>query len=207
MNKKLLFLIVGRTNSGKDTLVHAISSESGIPEVCSCTDRPMRAYEKNGVQHFFFSEEEMDKILETETVLAYTKIEDKKTHKKGYRYCTRKSDIDKAEKNILLYIIDPAGVDYLKSNFANDYNLVIISIMASENIRKERSLARGDSEEAFNNRCCNENNQFDMFENDCANSDYQIINNGELAVSMKEFRKIVRNETHKYLSEKIAMAL
>ena len=57
--KKKLFVVVGKTSTGKDTVCNYMNQRYGIKPVVSYSTREMRSYEKNGVQHFFISDQEM----------------------------------------------------------------------------------------------------------------------------------------------------
>ena len=61
-NKKKLFIVVGKTSTSKDTVCNYLKEEYGIKQVISYSTRDMRAYEKNGVQHYFVSDQEMDEL-------------------------------------------------------------------------------------------------------------------------------------------------
>lgn len=190
--KKKLFLVVGRTNSGKDTLTNKMSDYYHIPVIVSCTDRPMRFHETDGKEHTFFTKTQMDRLLDTHEVLAYTKIENPKTHKEGFRYCVTKKYVDRLKGNSAFYIIDPNGLSYLKEHFGDDYDLTVISIMAPEETRRRRSMARKDTD--FETRMANENDQFNLFENNLNNYDYQIRNDGALEDAMLAFHGIMKRE-------------
>ena len=56
--KKKLFVVVGKTSTGKDTVCNYMNQRYGIKPVVSYSTREMRSYEKNGVQHFFISDAE-----------------------------------------------------------------------------------------------------------------------------------------------------
>ena len=78
--KPKLICVLGETGSGKDTIVNEAIKQSlfDIRKVCSFTDRPKRVGEKNGVEHYFISTKEFDKLKETrkDDILAYTRIKD-----------------------------------------------------------------------------------------------------------------------------------
>ena len=85
-NKHLLFLIVGETGSGKDTVV----KELNMNPVISYTTRPKRDTETNGKEHYFISDKEMDQLEKSNNIFAWTRIG-------NIRYC---STIDEVLKKI-----------------------------------------------------------------------------------------------------------
>ena len=68
---KNLILLVGETGSGKDTIANKLPYK----KVISYTTRPIRDTDVNGINHWFVSDEEMDK-LEKENLIAWTKTGD-----------------------------------------------------------------------------------------------------------------------------------
>ena len=138
-----MFLIVGRTASGKDYLASRMEIR-GYKSVISRTTRPSRG---EGDRHIFLTEEQskLDKNRVAETVIA------------GYQYYTTVEDIDGKD----IYIVDPMG---LKSMSKLGYNVDIIYVKASEEERRKHFTERGETEEKFNSRNNAEDKQFKEFE-------------------------------------------
>ena len=165
MNRKKLICVVGESKSGKDTTVGIaellsmdFDQKFRLSEIKSFTTRPMRDNEVNGREHFFISEEEAREILSKEEILAYTKIEDPETGKKGYEYFTLMTQLD--EGNI--YIIDPNGLESLKKH--NDkVNIFTIYIHSPWFIRRLRARRFSDFKDEYKNRVLNEKKQFSEF--------------------------------------------
>ena len=59
----------------------------------------------------------------------------------GYRYGVPQSEIDSS----LLYVIDPAGIEYMKNHYAGGKGIAVIGIWAPEEVRRERMIFRGDA--------------------------------------------------------------
>lgn len=124
-----LYLIVGRSAAGKDTVTNLVAKKTGLLKVVSCTDAKIRSDQRNGREHWFLTPAEMDHLLESEQILAYTKIGD-------HRYCVPSRYVGGKTR---LYIIDPEGVQSLSSD---RFRLVPFYISVPEEIRKKRALAR-----------------------------------------------------------------
>ena len=139
--KKKLFLVVGRSNSGKDTLTKIMSEYYNIPIIVSLTDRPMRFGETEGIEHRFLTEKAFDSIIESEELLAYTKIENPKTHTKGYRYCVVKRDVDAIPRDKAFYIIDPNGIKYLKERYSDEYDNAEARDMGNDDLEMEQDMS------------------------------------------------------------------
>ena len=59
MKKYKIVALIGKAGSGKDTLLqNLIDDNKGWNEIISCTTRPPREGEKNGVNYYFLSDEE-----------------------------------------------------------------------------------------------------------------------------------------------------
>lgn len=158
---KNIICIVGKTGRGKDTLAKRIRKELGIPSVCSFTTRPIRDGETNGVEHYFVSEDDMDNIVKSKEMIAFTEIA-------GYRYCAIVEDLLYDE---IIYIIDPKGLKYLKDNFSHKYSIFTVELWADDSVIDERIKLRGDNWDTYLERCEREREDFDTFHN---SKDYDI---------------------------------
>jgi guanylate kinase len=182
-NRKTVFLIVGQTASGKDSLVNAMcqqfkplepifvdgdsdDEEWGICEpykqLISYTTRPRR--ENEGDTHIFISPDEVNKYKDD--IIAYTKIGD-------YEYFATKQQLYDCD----FYIIDYLGIQTLKGHKLDDeFRFVTIYINTPYDIRKERALLnRKDNIEVFTLRNQNESYQFSVMKQH-SDFDYAISN-------------------------------
>ena len=193
-NKKhTVFLIVGQTASGKDSLVNAICKMGkpfkqdifgnyiGDPytQLISYTTRPKR--ENEGNTHIFISKSDVEKYKDD--MIAYTKIGE-------YEYFATKEQL----RNCDFYIIDYDGVQYLRSKQLDDeFRFITIYINTSDELRRERALLnRKDNEEVFEKRNKAEIHQFMMMR---TMSDFNYsINNIDFNKSLKILKHIVEVE-------------
>lgn len=192
---KLLILVLGKTSSGKDTVAKYLKEEYGINSVCSYTTRNMREYEKEGVQHYFRSKEEMAKILLEENVLAYTKFP-----KTGIEYCATKEAIS---EGISSYIVDPNGVKYFKDKiYQADEDIAYFTIFVdlSEELIVKRAQQRGDDIKDIKTRLDSERSMFNDYKNSME-YDYYINNNGTLKELKSSINNILSKELVKYRVE------
>ena len=165
----MLYLIVGRTGSGKDTYAKYLEQYE-LKGVCSYTTRPKRTEYENS--HIFISQDEVAKY--EKSIVARTEIN-------GYVYFATVDQLKEAD----YYIIDPNGIKYLNKHFP-EIKYTIIYIYADDAIRKERALSRVDKKDydkekkVFMARNSSESYQFDEFEkNLLANKHIIIHNNNE----------------------------
>lgn len=170
--KDRMILVVGRTASGKDTIVEKLEG-AGFKSVLSYTTRPSRGPED---RHIFITEDEAAKYTDraAETVI------------NGHQYFTTREQLKECD----IYIVDPNGVYELLFKYPN-IKFTIVYVLAGEDVRKSRYMSRQatkDVEEEFEERNSSEGTQFSDFENwvwdwadvDLPNLDkvYLLDNNG-----------------------------
>lgn len=124
------FLVCGESGSGKSTIITKLKNEYGFKELLSYTTRPKRYQEETG--HIFVSKEEFDLL---NTKVAYTKYN-------GHEYCATLEQVDNSD----LLTIDPLGIEYFIKNYSGKKKFKIVYIKVSEEERKIRMHARGDTE-------------------------------------------------------------
>ena len=187
---KNLILVIGRSGSGKDTLVryatNALKDSHKIVSVPSYTDRPIRPTETEGVEHTFLTKEQFDELLEKETMFAYTKIGET-----GYRYCSTVEMLERLDGDTIFYVIDPNGYDYCHK-FNNRFNMKVIYVSTDEEIRKVRANMRNGDSATWTKRTEDENAQFDEFEHDKP-WDAIVYNNGEVDEAKVAFVEAVKS--------------
>lgn len=155
--KKKLFVVFGKTSTGKDTVCNYMNQRYGIKPVVSYSTREMRSYEKNGVQHFFISDQEMDELEKRDDLLAWTKFP-----KTGIRYCATLSSIGDAET--ATYILNPDGIDWMRGHADNlNAEIIVIYMNLPEKAIRQRARLRGDDPEKIKERLASESEEFDKF--------------------------------------------
>lgn len=164
MNKEhTLLLVMGKTGSGKDSIVNKLCERTGLSSIISYTTRPRR--DKEGDTHIFTTREAYEQMQTEGNVAAYTEIA-------GNLYWTT---IDQLYSNNV-YIIDPNGVKTLKNLNLPNLRLVTVFINVPDEVREERVLKyRKDNKTQFRLRSHSENPQFREMAKDLA-FDYSISN-------------------------------
>ena len=164
MNKEhTLLLIVGRTASGKDSLVGKLCERTNLKAVTSYTTRPRR--ENEGDTHIFTTEDVYEQMQTEGKVAAYTQIS-------GYHYWTTINQLYEND----LYIIDYKGIQTLRELDLPNLRLVTVFVNTPDEVREERALSkRKDDKFVFRKRSLDEAAQFrEMLKN--ADFDYSISN-------------------------------
>lgn len=152
LNKPIKFLVLGRTGSGKTSIVRAVCERMRLKQVVSYTTRPMRESEKVWSDHIFITDSEVAQY--ENDIAAYTEID-------GNKYFVTYDIIDSSD----IYVIDPAGLDSLKIKCKDRYEFVEIYIRTPQKIAEERAKLRGDKVKIFQQRWISENQQFSEYEN------------------------------------------
>lgn len=138
-----LVALMGPSGSGKTSISEELQRMFCWDSIESYTTRPRRF--KDEVGHRFITEEEflMDypEKENSPNFVAYTEFN-------GYRYFATQSQVNCAE----VYVIDPAGVRYLKERYHGPKKIISIWLDADPAICKARMLQRGDSIKAVEKR-------------------------------------------------------
>lgn len=138
---KPLFLLVGKSASGKTTVAEYLEKEKGMKSVQSYSTRLPRYEGETG--HIFVTNEEFDKL---ENIIAYTEYH-------GHRYCSTKEQLDESD----IYVVDPPGVETLLERYKEkDRAVCIIFFATSLRTRIDRMRNRGNSSDFIVSRLYND---------------------------------------------------
>lgn len=141
---KHIYLIVGPSGVGKTTVVEKMQHDYGYSVVSSFTDRPPRYEGETG--HVFLTPEEFDKLP---PLCAQTTFN-------NHRYGVTSEMVDQSD----LYVIDVAGVQYLRTHYTGNKTPVVIGLMQNENVLLKRMIERGDSVEKAEERIKHDRHAF-----------------------------------------------
>ena len=140
--KTPVILLIGESGSGKNTVQDELERLYGCVPLLSYTTRQKRTSDEN--THTFITEEEFDKILKNEKVIAFTRFDE-------HRYCATDKQLEQSD----VYIIDVAGLQTLlelKTNKEINIPFVAFYLQVPEEERIKRMRKRGDSERAIKQR-------------------------------------------------------
>ena len=121
--KSKIICLVGPSGSGKTYMATHLEEEYGIPQIQSRTTRPRRTPDETG--HTFVTDEEFD-TYEDSHMIAFTTFG-------GSRYCCLHKDVNAPT---ISYVIDEAGLKYLRENFSNIYSIFAVRLFMPEEKRK-----------------------------------------------------------------------
>ena len=134
-NKIKIIALFGKSASGKDTILHWLLDHlDNTWGIVSCTTRPPRDYEKDGIDYHFIS---MEKF--TEKILDHTMLE--ATDFNHWFYGTPIESLNKDKINIGVFNVD--GINCLSED--PRIEIYPIYIYADDKVRLLRSLNREKS--------------------------------------------------------------
>ena len=187
MNKGKLLVISGFSGSGKGTIVKKLLNESDdFALSISATTRTPRTNEKNGVEYYFVSHEEFEKMIENNELLEYAK------YNNNYYGTPRKFVEEKLEagKSVLLEI-EYQGAFQIKKQFPDA--ILIFIVPPSAKILHQRLKDRGtETDEQIRNRL-----KVALIEGKAASEYDYIVVNDDLETSVQNIVKITKDVYNK----------
>ena len=190
---KKIFVIVGKSCAGKDTLVSFISEKLDIPIIVTSTNRPMRKGEIQGVNYNFLPKKEMLKLYTSNKLVAHTfynvfneGVED------IWHYGINKNDLEKHDYALL--ILNPEGVDELKKTYGD--KICSILIKSSARNRLERCLHREDATDEKIKEYCR---RFLADEEDFKNFNADYIINNDVPYTSKSYYELAKIILHEVM--------
>lgn len=137
-----MLAIVGATCSGKNWFANKLCAEEGWERVVTCTTRPIRPGEVNGEDYIFMDVQNFNYLAAQGKLINIRQYD---TVEGIWKYGIRPADIDMSKKKRLI-IIDPLGATRLFKPWQ------VAMMVVPREIRKQRSIERGDSEAEFARR-------------------------------------------------------
>ena len=136
----IIFAICGKSAAGKDTLTNRISKKLKIPKIISCTTRPKRPNEVDGIDYKFINSQTMKELKDNNKLANHTSY--KVVENQIWEYAYLKEDIEKYDK--CLMILNPEGLRTIEEEYGSRKNVKIVKILidAPLETRVIRSLDR-----------------------------------------------------------------
>lgn len=133
-NKIKILALFGKSGAGKDTVLEKITTDyPNVNKIVSCTTRPKRDYEENGIQYYFLSTKDFLQQVKEGKMLEATEFRD-------WLYGTPLWALDSQKINIGVFNI--AGITKILEN--PNLEVLPLFISAPDKVRLERALNRED---------------------------------------------------------------
>ena len=182
---KNIIVISAPSGAGKTTLCSELQRRKPhIKFSVSCTTRPKRDHEVDGVNYHFLSENEfMDKVQNNEF------IEFENVH--GYFYGTLRKTLEDAltEQKMILFDVDVNGAMTIKSNYSDNTCTIFILPPSLDDLKKRLIQRDSETEERINKRLertAQEMEYKDKFD--------ACIINDDLAIAAEELNKLITKQ-------------
>lgn len=159
-----MIILLGKTTSGKDTILNELVKKYNYKKLITYTTRPMRKGEIQDKTYHFISDEEFLKKKEEGFFLEYNEFN---TAEGVWRYGSAKEDYLNATDDTVI-ILTPSGLSALKVYIARqkvDIDIIPIYIYANNNTIEKRLKKRGDKKEEADRRIKADNVDFDGVQN------------------------------------------
>lgn len=154
-----MIVLIGKTASGKDTILNKLIEKYGYKKLITHTTRPMRKGEIQDKTYHFISDEEFLKKKENGDFLECNEFD---TVEGIWRYGSAKEDYLNADENTVV-ILTPSGLSALKVYIARqkvDIDITSIYIYANNTTIAKRLKKRGDKKEEAERRIKADNDDF-----------------------------------------------
>ena len=182
---KNLIVLSAPSGAGKSTLCEEIRrKKSQIKFSVSCTTRPKRDYEMDGVNYYFLSYNEFMKKVENHEFVEFEKVH-------GNYYGTLNNTIKDAinSEELILFDVDVNGAMSIKKKYPNNTLTIFILPPSIEDLRM-RLINRGtDSVERINKRLERTNKEMkfkDKFDT--------FMINDDLSSAIDKLNEIITNQ-------------
>lgn len=186
MNKKVI-IFSAPSGAGKSTVVgHLLKTFPFLEFSISATSRSPRGSEKDGVEYYFFSEQQFRDLIARDAFVEYEEVYP------GSFYGTLRSEVERiwAKGHVILFDIDVKGGVNLKRIFGDNALSVFVRPPSVEELRR-RLVGRGtDSPEAIEKRVAKAHEELEY-----ESRFDRVLENDRLEKTLAEAEEIVKTFT------------
>ena len=187
MSRGKLIIISAPSGTGKSTIIGWLMKEH--PELnlafsISCTSRPPRGTEQNGVEYFFLTPEEFRERIDNDEFLEYEEVYE------GRFYGTLKAQVERqleAGQNVVFDVDVKGGVN-IKKFYGDEAMSIFIQPPSIAELRKRLEGRGTDAPEVIDQRIARAE-----FELTFANQFDKIVVNDDLAQAEQDALKLVKD--------------
>ena len=182
---KNIIVISAPSGAGKTTLCNELQRRKPhIKFSVSCTTRPKRKHEVDGVNYHFLSDQEFIEKVQNNEFVEYENVH-------GYYYGTLRKTLENAlaQQEMVLFDVDVNGAMTIKSNYSENTCTIFILPPSLDDLKK-RLIQRGsETEERIDKRLertAQEMEYKDKFD--------ACIINDDLAIAAEELNKLITKQ-------------
>ena len=182
---KNIIVISAPSGAGKTTLCSELQRRKPhIKFSVSCTTRPKRVHEVDGVNYHFLSEQEFTVKMKNNEFIEFENVH-------GYFYGTLRKTLEDAltQQEMILFDVDVNGAMAIKSNYSDNTCTIFILPPSLDDLKK-RLIQRGsETEERINKRLertAQEMEYKDKFD--------ACIINDDLAIAAEDLNKLITKQ-------------
>ena len=182
---KNIIVISAPSGAGKTTLCSELQRRKPhIKFSVSCTTRPKRVHEVDGVNYHFLSEQGFTEKMKNNEFIEFENVH-------GYFYGTLRKTLEDAltQQEMILFDVDVNGAMAIKSNYSENTYTIFILPPSLDDLKK-RLIQRGsETEERINKRLertAQEMEYKDKFD--------ACIINDDLAIAAEELNKLITKQ-------------
>lgn len=174
-----MILITGSSASGKTEIAYLLEKYYGFSRIVTCTTRPKRVHEIDGVDYHFLSADEFLKKLNNNEFIETTKYN-------NYYYGSLKKDL----KPNSVVVLTPEGINAIYR--LNKEKVTIFYLSTPETIRRERMIGRKDMFEDIDYRLRIDDEIFN--ESQLSHIDYIIDTSEKSPIELaQEIYQLIKN--------------
>ena len=182
---KNIIVISAPSGAGKTTLCNELQRRKPhIKFSVSCTTRPKRKHEVDGVNYHFLSDQEFTEKVQNNEFVEYENVH-------GYYYGTLRKTLEDAlaQQEMVLFDVDVNGAMAIKSNYSDNTCTIFILPPSLDDLKK-RLIQRGsETEERIDKRLertAQEMEYKDKFD--------ACIINDDLAIAAEELNELITKQ-------------
>ena len=164
-----MVILIGKTASGKDTILNNLVTRHGYKKIITYTTRPMRDGEKQDITYHFVSENDFKQKIKNGFFAEWKTYN---TEFGVWYYGTAIEDLANAKDNNII-ILTPNGYREIANKLLNTH--ISIYVYANNSTIKNRLIKRGDNPKEAERRLLHDNEDFKGLENEIT----KIVYNNE----------------------------
>ena len=182
---KNIIVISAPSGAGKTTLCNELQRRKPhIKFSVSCTTRPKRKREVDGVNYHFLSDQEFTEKVQNNEFVEYENVH-------GYLYGTLRKTLEDAlaQQEMVLFDVDVNGAMAIKSNYSENTCTIFILPPSLDDLKKRLILRGSETEERIDKRLertAQEMEYKDKFD--------ACIINDDLAIAAEELNELITKQ-------------